>query len=93
MRRISGSERSRPAGLAYFIRRCGDECAVIELQPGDREVVLASGLAPGNAENLCASRIEALRTAAPPLPLADAAPAPAAPKMKKRGGRQLAFRF
>ena len=93
MTRISGSGRSRPAGLAYFIRRRGDECAVIELQPGDREKVIASGLAPGDAEDLCAARIEALRQAASSLPLADTGPAPAAPKMKKHGGRQLAFKF
>ena len=85
--------RSRPGGVAYFIRRSGDECGVIELRPGDREVVIAGGLAPGDAEDLCASRIEALRRGAPPLPLADTGPAPAAPKMKKHGGRQLAFRF
>jgi hypothetical protein len=47
---------------------------VIELQPGDREEVIASGLPPSEAEDLCASRIEALRRAAPPLPMADADP-------------------
>jgi hypothetical protein len=65
---------------------------VIELQPGDREEVIASGLAPSEAEDLCASRIEALRPAAP-LPLADPGPAPAAPRVKKHGGRQLVFKF
>jgi hypothetical protein len=93
MTRISGSGRSSPGGLAYFIRRCGHECAVIELQADDREVVIAGGLAPADAEDLCMSRIEAVRKAAPPFPFADAGPAPAAPKRKKHGGRQLAFRF
>ena len=81
---------SRPGGLAYFIRRRGDECAVVELQPADRERVIASGLAPGDAEDLCASRIEALRKAAPALPLPELAPAPAAPTKKKHGRRQTA---
>ena len=93
MTRISGSGRSRPGGLAYFIRRCGDACDVIELQPGDREVVIASGLAFGDAEDLCAGKIEALRQAGPPVPLTDAAPTPRPARMKKHGGRQLAFRF
>jgi hypothetical protein len=66
---------------------------VIEPQTGDREEVIASGRAPGDAEDLCASRIEALRQAAPLLPLADSGPAPAAPRMKKPGGRQLVFKF
>jgi hypothetical protein len=66
---------------------------VIELQPGERERVIASGLALGDAEDLCVSKIETLRKAAPALHVADAGPAPAAPKMKKHGGRQLAFRF
>jgi hypothetical protein len=55
---------------------------VIELQAGDREEVIASGLAPGGAEDLGASKIESLHKAAPLLPLADRGPAPAAP-MKK----------
>ena len=79
--------------MAYFIRRSGDECDVIELQPGDREVVIASGLAAGEAEALCVGKVEALRAAAPELPRADTGPAPAPPKMKKHGRRQLAFRF
>jgi hypothetical protein len=56
-------------------------------------VIIASGLAPGDAEDLCASKIEALRKTAPAVPLADTGPAPAAPKIKKHGGRQLAFKF
>jgi hypothetical protein len=93
MTRMSGSGRSRPIGPAYFIRRFGDACDVIELQPGDREVIVASGFAPGEAEDLCASKIEALQNASPSLPLADAGPAPAAPTRKKHGGGQLVFRF
>ena len=54
--------------MAYFIRRSGDDCSVIELHPGDREEIIESGLAIGAAENLCVSKMEALRTpAAPPL--------------------------
>ena len=51
------------------------------------------GLAIGDAEDLCASKIEALRSNAPPMPLAGAGPTPAAPNKKKHGGRQLVFRF
>jgi hypothetical protein len=93
MTRVSGSGRSRPGGLAYFIRRSGDACDVIELQPDDREVVIAAGLALRDAEDLCVRKIEALRRAAPVLPFANAGPSPAAPKSKKHGGRQLVFRF
>jgi hypothetical protein len=38
---------------------------VIELRPGDCEQVIASSLAPGDGEDLCASKIEALRKAPP----------------------------
>jgi hypothetical protein len=93
MTRIAAAKNARPGEQAYFIRRRGDECAVIELQPGDRELVIASVLALGDAEDLCASRIEALRKPAPTLPWPMPGPAPAAPKRKKHGGRQLAFRF
>jgi hypothetical protein len=93
MTRVSGSRRGKASGVAYFIRRCGDDCAVIALHPDDREETIASGLALTGAEDLCVSKIEALRRATPALPLADTEPAPAAPKMKKHGGRQLAFRF
>ena len=58
MTRISGSRRSGPGGLAYFIRRSGDEYDVIELQPGDREVVIASSLAPGEGPVLQKSLLE-----------------------------------
>ena len=47
--------------MAYFIRRSGDNCAGIQLHPDDREEVIASGLAPGEAEDLCAARIEEKR--------------------------------
>ena len=39
-----------PGRAGLFHRRYGDTCDVIELQPGDREVIIASGLAPGAAE-------------------------------------------
>jgi hypothetical protein len=65
MTRISGSGRKSPRGMAYFIRRSEDGCAVIALHPGDREEVIASGLPIGEAEDLCMGKIEALRQAAP----------------------------
>jgi hypothetical protein len=93
MTRITGSGRSRRSEMAYFIRRSGDDCAVIALQPDDSEEVVARALAIGRAEDLCVSKMEALRSAAATLPLAEARPAPAAPKRKKHGGRQLVFTF
>jgi hypothetical protein len=46
----SQAARSSRSGLAYFIRRSGDKCDVMELQPDDREMLIASGLAHGDAE-------------------------------------------
>jgi S1-C subfamily serine protease len=78
--------------MAYFIRRCGDDCTRIELHPDDREEIVAKGLAPGDAEDLCASKIEGMRAAAAP-PLFDADPG-AAPSIKpRRHARQLVFKF
>ena len=36
--------------VAYFIRRCGNVCAVIELQPDNREEIVQDGLSPIEAE-------------------------------------------
>ena len=58
--------------MAYFIRRAGDGCAVIALHPDDHEEVSASGMAIAAAEDLCVSKIDALRSAAPALPSTDA---------------------
>ena len=55
--------------MAYFIRRRGDDCSVIALHPDDREEIIASGLAIGAAEDLCVSKIEAMSSAAAPLPV------------------------
>ena len=75
--------------MVYFIRRSGDDCSVIELHPGDREEIIESGLAIGAAENLCVSKMEALRTpAAQPL-LDHGAP----PAIRRRRRRQLSFTF
>jgi len=52
MTRMAGSSTSRWRGMAYFICRSGDDCSVIRLHLGDREEVIASGLAIGNAEDL-----------------------------------------
>lgn len=93
MTRISGSGRPRRTGRAYFIRRTGGECAVIALYPDYCEEVIAGGLTIADAEELCTRKMEALRNAAPALPLAETGPAPAALGKKKHGGRQLVFRF
>jgi hypothetical protein len=70
MMRKANSRSSRPSGIGYCIRRSGDDCAVIELYPDDREHVVASGLAFREAEDLCTSRIEETRVVAP-IPLHD----------------------
>jgi hypothetical protein len=64
--------------MGYFIRRSDDDSAAIALHPDNREEVIASGLAIGDAEDLCASRIEAMRTAAalPSMELAEGPPPP-----------------
>jgi hypothetical protein len=93
MKRMSGRGSARPGGVAYFIRCSGDQCHVIELQPGDRETAIADRLSLVDAEDLCVSKIEAPRKAAPAASPVGAEPAPAVPKLKKHGGPQLAFRF
>lgn len=78
--------------MAYFIRRCGEDCSVIALHPDDREEIIANGLAPGDAEDLCASKIEEMRaTAAPSLFDREAGPRPAIGRT--RSARQLTFKF
>jgi hypothetical protein len=61
---------------------------VIALHPDDREEIIADGLAIGDAEDLCVSKIEA-RRAAPATACQPRVPA----QIKKHGGRQLAFKF
>jgi hypothetical protein len=56
--------------VAYFIRRRGDVCAVIELHAGDREEVVQDGLSPIEAEILCAAKIADLPGAAAQQPVA-----------------------
>jgi hypothetical protein len=78
--------------MAYFIRRCGDEYSVIEIHPDDREETVASGLLIGDAEDLCARKIEAARRAAAPLPMSlKEGPQPSV--NRRRSARQLAFKF
>ena len=77
--------------MGYFIRRSGDDCAVIRLHPHDREEVIADGLAPAEAEDLCASKIEEMPGT--PAPSVGGEPGPRPPRMKKHGERQLAFKF
>jgi hypothetical protein len=59
----SPESTSRRSGMAYFIRRSGHDCSLIALHPDDREEIVARGLAPGDAEDLCASKIAAMRSA------------------------------
>ena len=61
-----GSRSVRP-GIAYFVRRSHDACAVIKLYPDDREEVIASGLDLTDAQNLCVQKIDEAREAAPLL--------------------------
>jgi hypothetical protein len=44
--------------IAYFIRRSGDDCAVIKLHPDNREEVIQDGLTLIEAEILCVMKIE-----------------------------------
>ena len=44
--------------VAYFIRRSGDDCAVIKLHPDNREQVVQDGLTLIEAEILCVTLIE-----------------------------------
>lgn len=46
----------------------------------------------GRANDIAKQRLDQIQ-AAPALPLADTGQAPAEPKMKKHGGRQLAFKL
>jgi hypothetical protein len=94
MTRISGRGSSSAGASGYFIRRTGDDCAVIALH-GEREEVMADGLSLGDAEDLCVSRIDALRTAPATASAAcgELQPRRDPPRIKKHGGRQLAFKF
>jgi hypothetical protein len=76
MTRGSGNGRSRRTGMAYFIRRRGDDCSVIALHPDDKEEIVASRLPIGEAEDLCASKIEAMRNTGTALALFDSDTAP-----------------
>ena len=65
---------------------------MIALHPDGREEVVACGLAIGEAEGLCVSKIDALRTdAAPPMLELDQG---SQPPVRRRGrARQLTFPF
>jgi hypothetical protein len=78
-----------PTGLAYCVRRSPDGCVVVELHPGDREQILASGLAIADAEDPCIRKIDELRGAV--LPLSED-PAPDR-STRRRKVRQLAFKL
>jgi hypothetical protein len=64
MTRVFGSPRPEPGGMAYFVRRTADDCAVIALHPDDRVEIVVDGLTLDDAEDLCARKIEAMRGAA-----------------------------
>jgi hypothetical protein len=80
--------------MAYFIRRSGDECAVIALHPDDREETIAGSLPRAAAEDLCVSKLDRMRPAPATPSVGGAEPQPRPPqRMKKHGGRQLVFKF
>jgi hypothetical protein len=94
MTRVSGSGHVKRSGIAYFIRRSGDECAVIALHPDDREETIASGLPGADAEDLCVSKIDQMRPTRATPSVGGCGPQPQPPqRMKKHGGRQLLFKF
>jgi hypothetical protein len=78
--------------VAYFIRRSGNGCAVIELHPDDREEVVQGGLTLIEAEILCAMRIADLPKSAPPQ-IGDELPALRQRVKPRRDARQLALKF
>jgi hypothetical protein len=80
---------SRQTGMAYFVRRSRDGCAVIGLHPDHREAIIASGLALTEAEDLCVRKIDEMRGPAPP-PSDDRGPDRI---IRRRNARQLAFKF
>jgi hypothetical protein len=74
--------------VAYFIRRSGDDCAVIKLHSGDREEVVQDGLTQIAAEILCVGLIEDIpKPAALPFALKGA---PAEKETTKSSGRRNA---
>ena len=80
---------AEPTGLAYFVRRPPDGCAVVELHPGDREQILASGLAIADAEDLCIRKIDEVRGA-----VLRRSEDPAPDRITRyRKARQLAFKL
>jgi hypothetical protein len=71
------------------MRRSPDGSAVIELHPGDRERIIASGLPLTDAEDLCLRKIDELRGA-----IAASSDNPAPDRItRRRKTRQLAFKF
>jgi hypothetical protein len=73
--------------MAYFIRRSGDNCSVIQLDPDDREEGDRDRRRGGSVRK----QNEGMRIS-PGQAWPDTASAPR-PRLEKHGGRQLAFRF
>jgi hypothetical protein len=78
--------------VAYFIRRRGDICAVIEIYPDNREGVVQDGLSMIEAEILCAMKIEDLPKPAARPALEAAAVESALPK-RRSTSRQLELKM
>ena len=49
------------ARAVYFIRRVGDECAIVKLHPDGREEIIADHLAYDEAVERCYAKLEELR--------------------------------
>jgi hypothetical protein len=77
--------------VAYFIRRRGNDRAVIKLHADNREEVVQDGLTPIEAEILCAARIADLPRAEAQQPVALVKSEDVTPK--PRAARQLALKF
>jgi hypothetical protein len=74
-------------GVAYFIRRCNDECSIVKLHPGGREEILEHGLTLVEAETLYFICI------GEPVYEDSAPEADDVDRARRRRPRQLAFKF
>ena len=79
--------------VAYFIRRRGNVCAVIELHADNREEVVQDGLTPIEAEILCAAKMADLPRVAASEHGTVVEPETSTPEPEPRTARQLALKF